>query len=366
MSSSRWREPVLGLVAVAVALLALRAVAPVLAPPPPVGRVAPLPDPTPSVVLAPPGLQVRPSADLLLAVEDGLLRVDLDTGAVRAITLPGPPRGLSGGLLQRDGTVVAVRDEIAYMASDRLGRPAVSIGPASYALASPEPRRVWLVEQTGDPDRWFRVREVELAGHGSGRPTIRVLARGALQLSHRPVAGVPGGLLVAMAGPGGGLGIWDPRTGMATRRLDAGTPAAVAASGRTVAWVEKSTLHLADLLTRWHRVVPAAGGDGFAAAVAFSPDGRRLAAVTRVGLSTRPALAVVTVDKAVAVRVAGSDGALSDGCSPCLAWAAAGDWVFFSRLGPGFGIGAYRLGQPRAVTLSVEVPGSLPPRLASI
>jgi len=64
--------------------------------------------------------------------------------------------------------------------------------------------------------------------------------------------------------------------------------------------------------------------------------------------------------------VSGSDGALADRCSPCLAWAPAGDWVFFNRLGPGFAIGAYRLGRAQAVTVPVEVPGSLPPSLAAI
>jgi hypothetical protein len=133
-----------------------------------------------------------------------------------------------------------------------------------------------------------------------------------------------------------------------------------------VAWVEGSALHLGDLATGRDRVVaPPGGTEGFAAPGAFSPDGRTLAAITRVGLSTRPALALVAVDRASAVRVDGSEGALSDRCSPCLAWAPAGDWVFFSRLGPGFAVGAYRLGRPRAVTVPVDVPGSYPPSFAA-
>jgi Tol biopolymer transport system component len=140
----------------------------------------------------------------------------------------------------------------------------------------------------------------------------------------------------------------------------------VAVSGRTVAWVDGSALHLGDLAGGRDRMVrPPPGADGFAAPGAFSPDGRTLAAVTSVGFSTRPALALVAVDRASAVRVTGSDGALSDRCSPCLAWAPAGDWVFFSRLGPGFGIGAYRLGRPRAVIVPVEVPFSFPPSFAA-
>ena len=59
-------------------------------------------------------------------------------------------------------------------------------------------------------------------------------------------------------------------------------------------------------------------------------------------------------------------GALSDRCSPCLAWARTGDWVFFNRLGPGFGIGAYRLDHPPAATVPLDVPGSFPPSLQTI
>jgi hypothetical protein len=39
--------------------------------------------------------------------------------------------------------------------------------------------------------------------------------------------------------------------------------------------------------------------------------------------------------------------------------------VFFSRIGPGFGIGAYRLGQPQAVTVPVDVLSSFPPSFAT-
>jgi hypothetical protein len=85
-------------------------------------------------------------------------------------------------------------------------------------------------------------------------------------------------------------------------------------------------------------VPPPPGTDGFANPGAFSPDGRTLAAVTSVGFSTRPALAMVAVDRAAAVRVPGSDGALADGCTPCLA---------------------------RAATVQVDVPFSFPPSFAT-
>jgi hypothetical protein len=361
---SRRRRPWLVLGVALAGLLAIRVAAPFVAPPPaaltvPVVAGAPAaPAATRPAVLA----EVT-AASLVLGAEDGLFRVDVDARRVRPVVLPGGGEGTDVGLVRRDGVVVAVRGGNAYVAPARPGRPAARLGPASYALVSARPGRVWLVVQTGDPDRWFRVREVALGGPAGSR----VGAGGALPLGQRPVAGVPGGLLVQLVGPGG-LAVWDSRTGRLRQRLATGSAVTVvAASGRRVAWVEGSTLHLGDLATGADRVVAApAGSDGFAPAGAFAPDGRLLAAITQVGFATRPALALVAVERASAVRVAGSDGALSDGCSPCLAWAPEGDWVFFNRLGPGLGIGAYRLDRPRAVVVPLEVPGSFPPSLQSI
>lgn len=362
--SGRARRTAVVLGMVVAALLALRAAAVLVAPPADDGAVpATGPAATVPAATGPAAPAGTSGASLLLGAEDGLFRVDLGTGAARPVPLPEGAPGGDGGLVRGDGTVVAVRGGTAYAALNRPGRPATPLGAAAYALASAAPGRVWLVEQTGDPDRWFRVREVALDGP-AGRAAV--VARGVLPLGWRPVAGVPGGLLVDVVGRGGGLAVWSPRTGRASLALRAAAPVVMAASGRTVAWVEGATLHLGDLASGRARVVPPpAGSEGFAPAGAFSPDGRLLAAITRVGFSTRPALALVRVDQGAAVRVAGSEGALSDRCSPCLAWAPAGDWVFFNRLGPGFGIGAYRLDHPPAATL-FDVPGSFPPSLQTI
>jgi hypothetical protein len=363
--SSRVRQPVL-LVGVLVAgLLVIRAAAWLLAPLPddPVGVDAPLPAAPPARAARPAVLAETTGASLLLGAEDGLLRIDVDARTTRSIRLPG--RRFDRGLIQRDGTVVAVHGGTAFAATDRPGRPPARLGPASYALAAADPGRVWLVEETGDPDRWFRVREVEV--DGPPEPP-RVTARGVLPLGERPVAAAPGGLLLDVAGPGGGLAVWEPRTGRRRHRFDTASPVTMmAVTGRTVAWVEGSTLRLGDLAGGPGRLVAApAGSDGFAPAGAFSPDGRVLAAVTRGGDATRPALALVTVARASAAPVAGSEGALADRCSPCVTWTAAGDWVFFNRLGPGFGIGAYRLDRPRAVTVPLDIPGPFPPSLETI
>jgi hypothetical protein len=363
------RRVALGLGVVAAGLLALRAVAPFVGPPggapvaAPTVASAPAPAAASAADPGPGPLDEATRTSLVLDGDDGLLRVDLDRGSVRRVRLPGGAADGQAGLVERDGVVVAVWRGVAYATAGPAGRSAVPLGPASYALASARPGRVWLVSETGDPDRWFRVREVALR---PSRTAAATAGTGTLPLDRRPVAGTPGGLLVQLIGPASGLAVWDQGTGRLGRRLATGTPlAAVAASGRAVAWVEESALHLGDLASGRDRVVPPPPGtDGFAAPGAFSPDGRVLAAVTQAGFSTRPALALVAVDRASAVRVAGSEGALSDHCSPCLAWAPAGDWVFFSRLGPGFAIGAYRLGRSRAVTALVEVPGSFPPSFA--
>jgi hypothetical protein len=361
------RRPVLALGALVVGLLAMRAAAPFVTPPPSV-RVAPV------ATVAAPATRPVPLAEatgtsLYLGGDDGLLRVDVDRRSVRRVPLPGGAAGADNGLVGRGGVVVAVRDGMAYATAGRPGRPAVPLGPASYALASARPGRVWLVEETGDPHRWFRAREVALGRTGSVVEGVLggAAARGVLPLGQRPVAGAPGGLLVHVAGAVGGLAVWNPRTGRLERRLGSGTPlTVVAARGQAVAWVERSALHLGDLATGRNRTVPPPPGtEGFAAPGVFSPDGRTLAAVTSVGFSTRPALALVDAARASAIRVAGSDGALSDRCSPCLAWSPAGDWVFFSRIGPGFAIGAYRLGQAGAVTVPVDVPSSFPPSFAT-
>ena len=366
-SGGRLRRPVLVAGVVAATLLALRAAAPLVSPPR--AAVVEAGSSRPAVAAPPPNrpaeLAEATRASLLLGGEDGLFRVDVDARTVRPIPLPGRRFGTDRGLVRRDRTVVAVHDGTAWMATVAPGDPATRLGPASYALAGADPGRVWLVEETGDPDRWFRVREVEVNAP-PGPP--RGLARGTLPLSRRPVAAVPGGLLLNVVGPGGGLAVWDPRTGRLRHRFDAHSPlTVVAVSGDAVAWVEATTLRLGDLAGGRARVVAApSGSDGFAPAGAFSPDGRLLAAVTNAGLATRPALALVRVDQGQAMRVEGSEGALADRCSPCLAWAPAGDWVFFNRLGPVWSIGAYRLGHPSAARVPLDVPGSFPPSLQTL
>ena len=364
----RLRQPVLALGALVAGLLAMRAAAPFVSPPR--SAFAEVASPRPAVAAAdPPGSARRGDRGQPVPWRGGRPVPGRRRCSQRCARSPCPAGGSRAdrGLIRRGETVVAVHGGIACTTTGESGRPPAPLGPASYALAASDPRRVWLVEETGDPERWFRVREVEI---GPSPGAALELARGMLPLRQRPVAGVPGGLLLYFVGPGGGLAVWDPRTGRLRQRFGTRAPVTVVAvSGGPVAWVEGTDPAPGRSGRRprlgWCR--PPAGSGGFAPAGAFSPDGRVLAAVTQVGFSIRPALALVRVDRAEAVPVAGSEGALSDRCSPCLAWAPAGDWVFFNRLGPGFGIGAYRLGPIHGRPgVPLDVPGSFPPSLQTL
>ena len=272
--SAGLRRPVLVLGAVVAGLLAMRAAAPFVAPPATLQVATPTAVATPATV--PVLLAEATGTSLYLGGDDGLLRVDVDRRSVRRVAQPRGAAGADNGLVGRGGVVVAVRGGMAYATSGRPGRPAVRLGPASYALASARPGRVWLVEETGNPHRWFRAREVALGRTGSlVEGALGGAARGTLPLGQRPVAGAPGGLLVHVAGAAGGLATWNPRTARLERRLAARTPlTVVAVRGQVVAWVEQSALHLGDLATGRDRAVPPPPGvDGFAAPGVFSPTG---------------------------------------------------------------------------------------------
>ena len=225
MTGPARRQPLLVAGVVVAALLALRAAAPLVSPPPSAVAEA---GSSPAVPVAAPSrpaeLAEATGARLLLGGEDGLFRVDVDARTVRPIPLPGRRFETDRGLIRRVGTVVAVNGGTAWVSTGEPGGPATRLGPASYALAATDPRRVWLVEETGDPERWFRAREVQVGG--SARPA-RPLARGILPLNRRPVAAAPGGLLVDVVGPGGGLAVWDPRTGRLRHRFDTQSPVTV-------------------------------------------------------------------------------------------------------------------------------------------
>ena len=153
MTSGRWR-PALLLGALVAGLLAMRAAAPFVAPAP-AARVGPATAATAgAAALAatrPARLAEATGTSLVLGWDDGLLQVDVDAGAARPIPLPGRRFETDRGLVQRGRALVVVRGGAAYAASGRPGRPATRLGPASYALASAHPRRIWPATTDGGP-----------------------------------------------------------------------------------------------------------------------------------------------------------------------------------------------------------------------
>jgi hypothetical protein len=346
----RWR-PLLGVAAAAAALLAVRLMAPRLAPEPLV------PSPTSGISRPTGSLNQVVRGRLLLATDDGLFRVDVDIGAVRAVALGGlAPGAIDRRLVRQHGTVIVVRDRAAHALPASLDRPMVRLGRASFAVPSTRADRMWLVEQAPDPDRWFTVREIRL----DGTPTSPART---LPLGRIPRAGVPGGLLISALGEAGGLLVWEPVTGR-TRLLAPSGASFVAARDAVVAWSAGGRLHLTDVRSGQDRTVAALpGAAGFDPVGAFSPDGAMLAVITVPAAFAASALVLVDLRRGSVRRVEGAEGALSGGCDPCLSWSPAGDDLFFARVGPTFGVGAYRLGAPRATVLPFEVPGVSPPSL---
>jgi hypothetical protein len=336
------------------ALLAVRLMAPQLAPEPL------LPSPTSGVSppAGDPNQVVR--GRLLLATDDGLFRVDVDIGAVRAVALGGlAPGAIDRRLVRQHDTVIVVRDRAAHALPASLDRPMVRLGRASFAVPSTRADRMWLVDQAPDPDRWFTVSEVRL----DGTPTSPART---LPLGRIPRAGVPGGLLISALGKAGGLLVWEPVTGR-TRLLAPSGASFLAARNAVVAWSAGGRLHLTDARSGQDQIVAALPGTaGFDAVGAFSPDGAMLAVITVPAAFAASALVLVDLRRGSVRRVEGAEGALSGGCDPCLSWSPAGDDLFFARVGPSFGLGAYRLGAPRATMLPLEVPGVSPPSLLAL
>jgi hypothetical protein len=155
----------------------------------------------------------------------------------------------------------------------------------------------------------------------------------------------------------GGLEVWDPRTGSVTRRL----PGAVmgTAQGSLLASCDAAyeTLQIVDVNTGEARVIaPPSGFDSFLCwSGAFSPNGTLLALPATAGsdLETPRTLVLVDAEQGTATAVEGSRVAPG---YVHVAWAASGQSVFMGG-GERYErqIVEYRLGDGRAVTLSVDV-----------
>lgn len=293
----------------------------------------------------------QPEPTLLFLAGDGALTVvDVDAGTTRVHTLvelaPGDP--IHRIVLRGSKLVLWGRD--TYVLDLDLRSPPRKLGASWFFIPSAKPDRVWLAHL--DPESPDTVRA--LAG------VSEVSVDGRVTFPHvRP----PGGRWpVAAVGDAlvfedrrGGLELWNPATGRFTLRL---TGAARGPShGDLLVWChhDGGTLHVTDVARgRDQTVARPHGFVGFDCwSGAFSPDGTLLAVPVRAGEHAADrSLALVDVARGEAVAVDAST--VEDGYV-FLAWSTAGDRVVMSGGADERQLLQYRLGEPTAVRLSVEV-----------
>lgn len=198
----------------------------------------------------------QPTGTVLVAVEGRhITAVEVDTGRVEESSWPGGPGSRPDALLARGADVVAVGNGTAWRFRPFSGTPPVELGPAEVAVPAARDDRVWLETPSGLSTT---IREVSLA---DGRVTATDVV---LPIDSRPVAGVPGGLLVSQFGS---VALLDPDSGDA-RTVALGE--VVGASGTSVAVLScedglSCGLRLVDVATGAKRTVPPPPG-----AVAFT------------------------------------------------------------------------------------------------
>jgi hypothetical protein len=292
------------------------------------------------------------SATLFLAGVEVLTVVDVDAARAEvrplAALVPGDP---PHQIVRREDELVLWGYDTYVLDAD-LSTPPRKLGDSWFFVPSAKPDRVWLAHL--DPESPETVRALAAVSEVSadGRVTVPLVRP---PQGRWPVAAVGDDLV--FEDRHGGLELWSPTTRAFTGRLPG---AALGPSqGDLLAWCrdEGRTLHVTDVRAErdWAITPP----DGFVAfdcaSGAFSPDGTTLAipVVKSLELGVSRSLALVDVEDGVATPVAGST------VQPdyvFVAWSQAGDRVFLSG-GPAGDrqLLQYRLGQPRAARVPVEV-----------
>jgi len=286
-----------------------------------------------------------------LAGDGRLTVVDVDAGRAvlheLAVLAPGDP--LYRIVLRGNKLVVYGGD--TYVLDPDLRTPPRKLGGSWFFIPSAKSDRVWLAVLDRTSPATVRalatLREVTV----DGRVTF-------------PAVHPPGGRWPVVAvgeelvfeDRDGGLELWSPRTGEFTRRLPGA--ARGPAQGDLLAWCEGEGLVLHVLNVRSGRDQTFAPPQGFVAFDcwngAFSPDGETLAVPARAGgYEARRSLTLVDLAAGVARKV---DGSAVHPDYVFVAWSSEGDRVVLSG-GPDDDrhLLQYRLGEPRAVPLPVEV-----------
>jgi hypothetical protein len=277
-------------------------------------------------------------------------------------------------LFRQGAHTVFVSDERAWAAPAGRAAPLRPLGRALAVLPALADDRVWLVDaRYGEPEaQLYELVEVGLADG-------RTHTRWTLPYQAAPVAILPSGVLAR--DPEDNLQVVAPGSGRVRTALGKAATFVDARDSR-VAWVEGRDLHVRDLSTGTHTVVPPPPGSpdwynigGPVPRVAccyglgaFDLAGRRLAIYTRLAGPGAPGLAVVDLVRGSAALLPGSEDAIPTGCLPCLGWASNG-WLYFFAAGPGVtSIGAWGGGAAPAGLLPLdldEVLDSVPSALAA-
>ncbi len=299
-----------------------------------------------------PSVGSPPEPTLVFLAGDGELTVvDVDAGRAEMRPLAELAPGDPLYLIVRRGNKLVVYGGDTYVLDHDLRSTPRKLGDSWFFIPSAEPDRVWLaVLDPASPETVRALATLREASVG-GRVTFADVHPPG---GRWPVAAVGDDLVFEDRQRG--LELWNPATGEFTRRLPG---ASVGPSqGDLLAWCERDgrTLRVLDVTSgRDQTVAPPQGFVAFdCGSGAFSPDGRSLAVAVRAGgYEAERSLALVDLADGVARAVEGST------VHPdyvFVAWSSGGERVFLSG-GPDNErqLLQYRLGEPRAVPLSVEV-----------
>lgn len=279
---------------------------------------------------------------------DGVLALDLDTGAAARQSLEGQWAGDQPYRLWRTDDSLLVGVGRIYAVPISTGRSEL-LGEATVFVPAAEPGQAWLVDHaSGRLERGTPVTYRLVTTDGE----VQVEAPGVEDAF--PAHGITGGLALESES---GVAIWDAEARGVVRRLGEGSAFVADAHDRTVAWCEDPCTQLVvtdlDGEEQTFGLRPEHGEAFDARSARFSPDGRHVAAIAGDAEHGGPESAgtVLLLDVAT-----GQMSAITPPLAPppaYLGWAPDGSQLFLSSYAygaPQTNVGRYRMaagGEPR-------------------